>query len=103
MPVIDPSLAAGAANFLEQSGAANAGGQQTPVESFRDTLLEAVQEVDSQKKTANTAILDSTTGGGTSIHETMVAMEKAGTSMKLMVQVRNKAMDAYKEIMRMQV
>ena len=37
------------------------------------------------------------------VHEVMIAMEKAGISLRLMVQVRNKILAAYEEIMRLQV
>jgi len=38
-----------------------------------------------------------------SIHEAMIALEKANISFRVMMTVRNKIMDAYQEIMRMQV
>jgi flagellar hook-basal body complex protein FliE len=38
-----------------------------------------------------------------SLHDTMIAMEQADLSFRLMMQVRNKIVDAYQEIMRMQV
>ena len=37
------------------------------------------------------------------LHDAMISMEKAETALKLMVQVRNKAIEAYHEVMRMQV
>jgi flagellar hook-basal body complex protein FliE len=43
------------------------------------------------------------TGEAESIHHVMLALEEANTSFQLMVQVRNKLLDGYKEIMRMQV
>ena len=42
-------------------------------------------------------------GGTKNIHETMIAIEKAEISFKLMLQVRNKILEAYQEVMRMQV
>jgi flagellar hook-basal body complex protein FliE len=38
-----------------------------------------------------------------SLHDTMIAMEQADVSFRLMMQVRNKIVDAYQEIMRIQV
>lgn len=43
------------------------------------------------------------TGKGADLHDTMIAVEKADLSFNLMVQVRNKLIAAYEEIMRMQV
>lgn len=101
MPIIDPTTA-GAASGL-QTGQAGGTGSEAGATSFQEMLTDAVQTTDSKQKDANGAILETMTGGESSLHETMVAMEKASVSMKLMVQVRNKAVDAYKEVMRMQV
>jgi flagellar hook-basal body complex protein FliE len=101
MPIIDPT-AAGAASGL-QTGQAGGAGSEASGTSFQEMLTDAVQTTDSKQKDANGAILETMTGGESSLHETMVTMEKASVSMKLMVQVRNKAVDAYKEVMRMQV
>ncbi len=42
-------------------------------------------------------------GESKNIHEVMISMEKADISMRLTVQMRNKVLEAYQEIMRMQV
>ncbi|HBP88186.1 MAG TPA: flagellar hook-basal body complex protein FliE, partial [Nitrospiraceae bacterium] len=42
-------------------------------------------------------------GENVNIHQAVIAGEKAGLSFKLLMQVRNKVIDAYQEIMRMQV
>jgi flagellar hook-basal body complex protein FliE len=52
---------------------------------------------------ADEAISNLVAGRTKNIHETMLAIERADSSLKLMMQVRNKILDAYKEIMRMQV
>jgi flagellar hook-basal body complex protein FliE len=41
-------------------------------------------------------------GGAEKIHETMIKLEEAGISMRLLLKVRSKALDAYQEVMRMQ-
>ena len=71
--------------------------------SFGDMLKDAVRTVDRLHHEADTAITDLTTGRETDIHRTMVAMEKADISFQLAMQVRNKLVTAYEEIMRMQV
>ncbi|RKY86908.1 flagellar hook-basal body complex protein FliE, partial [candidate division KSB1 bacterium] len=43
------------------------------------------------------------TGEIKDVHDVMVAVEKANTSFELMMEIRNKMLDAYREIMRMQV
>ncbi|MFO7861559.1 MAG: flagellar hook-basal body complex protein FliE [Desulfosalsimonas sp.] len=70
-----------------------------PEGGFEKMLNETAQNL----KKADQAILEANTGGSTDLHDVMVAMEKADISLRLAVQVRNKAVDAYQEIMRMQV
>lgn len=72
-------------------------------ESFADSLKQAVHTVDSLQKDADIKMQELATGKSQNIHETMIAAEKADIALKLMVQVRNKIIDAYQEIMRMQV
>jgi flagellar hook-basal body complex protein FliE len=74
-----------------------------PENSFGSMLSEAVDETDRLRKTADVAIADFASGRDTDIHKTMIAMEKASISLKLMMQVRNKVISAYQEIMRTQV
>ncbi|MFQ5693225.1 MAG: flagellar hook-basal body complex protein FliE [Nitrospinota bacterium] len=70
---------------------------------FSDILKEAVAEVDSLQKEAAQAIEKLVVGEGESIHEAMIAMEKANLSFRMLMQVRNKVLAAYREVMRMQV
>ncbi len=70
---------------------------------FGQALEESLREVDSKLKSASHAQQDVAAGGETSLHEAMVAGQKANLSMRFVLQIRNKAMEAYQEIMRMQV
>lgn len=71
--------------------------------SFADTLKEAVQSVDTLQKEANVLMQKLATGENKNIPEVMIATEKADIALKLMIQVRNKIIDAYQEVMKMQV
>jgi flagellar hook-basal body complex protein FliE len=71
--------------------------------AFGRILKESIEEVNRLQGEADKAIEDLTTGETKNIHETMIAMEKAEASFKLMLQVRNKILDAYHEVMRMGV
>lgn len=71
--------------------------------SFGDTLKDAIQEVNQLQKTADKKMQDLATGKTDNIPEVMIAAEKADIALKLMVQVRSKIIDAYHEIMKMQV
>jgi len=66
-------------------------------------LKESVEKVNSLQKQADAAIDDLVVGNSKDIVQTMIMMEKVDTSFRLMIQVRNKIIQAYEEIMRMQV
>jgi len=66
-------------------------------------ISKAVESVSQSEQTADAIATDIATGGDSSIQELMVAMTEASLSMELLVQMRNKAVEAYQEIMRMQV
>lgn len=71
--------------------------------SFYDHLKEAVEEVNQAQLESDKKATDLANGKDTNIHETMLAASQAELSFNLMVQVRNKALEAYQEIMRMPV
>jgi len=71
--------------------------------SFGEILKDSVEKANLDQHQADTAIKELVAGRSKNIHETMLSIEKADSSLKLMMQVRNKILDAYKEIMRMQV
>jgi len=69
---------------------------------FSERIKSAVLEVNSNQHIADNSI-EAVIKGEMGIHEGMRALGKANTSLKVLAQVRNKAMAAYQEIMRMQV
>jgi flagellar hook-basal body complex protein FliE len=71
--------------------------------SFGDTILKAINNVNSLQKEAASDIQALATGEKQDLHQTMISMEKAGVSFQLVMQVRNKIVAAYQEIMRMQI
>ena len=72
-------------------------------QSFATTLKDAINSVNVAQKDSDRKIQELATGKSQNIHETMIATEKADIALRLMVQVRNKVIEAYQEIMRMQV
>ena len=68
--------------------------------SFGEMLSGAIGETGRLRNAADKAVSDLASGKATDIHQTMIAIEKASISFKLMMQVRNKVVEAYKEIMR---
>lgn len=71
--------------------------------SFADMLKDAVGKVNTMQKTADTKMEQLATGKTDNIQDVMVATEQADIAMRLMVNIRNKVIDAYQEIMKMQV
>jgi flagellar hook-basal body complex protein FliE len=70
---------------------------------FSDALSKAVTEVNNLHQNADKAILNIQAGHTDSLHEAIIALEKADVSFRTMLTVRNKLIEAYQEIMRMQV
>ena len=71
--------------------------------SFGATLKEAVGKVNEMQKSADIQMQKVATGESSNISEVMIAAEKADIALKLMMTVRNKVIDAYQEVMKMQV
>ncbi len=82
----------------------NAPLQSTPNgKSFADTLKDSIQQVNQLQKDADVKMQQLATGKTDNIQDVMIAAEKADIGLRLMMQVRNKIMDGYQEIMKMQV
>ena len=65
-----------------------------------ELTINAINKVNDAQVEANTDI-EKMAKGKTGIHEAMLSLQKADISMRLFLQIRNKALDAYREIMRM--
>ena len=70
---------------------------------FADMFENFIKGVDRKKKVAKNEVQDLILGKSDNIHEAMVKVQEAGVAFNLMIQVRNKLVDSYKELMRMQV
>jgi flagellar hook-basal body complex protein FliE len=71
--------------------------------SFANILKESINEVNTLQKTSEKAMADMATGQVKDLHQAAMAIDKAETSMKLMLEVRSKALSAYKEILKTQM
>ncbi len=89
-------------NAADALGQTQSAGQPGQV-SFADMLKDAVGKVNTMQKTADTKMEQLATGQTDNIQDVMVSTEKADIAMRLMVNIRNKVIDAYQEIMKMQV
>jgi flagellar hook-basal body complex protein FliE len=72
-------------------------------DSFSTMLGKMVTEVNAKQISAADAVNHLQTGNNVSLHQAVIAMEEANVSFQLMVEVRNKLLDSYQELMRMQV
>jgi flagellar hook-basal body complex protein FliE len=70
--------------------------------SFSDSLKEAVDQVEQLHTDAQSQVKDLLQGDRDDVHNVMIAVEKADVAFQLMMQVRNKIVNAYEEISRMQ-
>lgn len=71
--------------------------------SFGDMLKNAISTVNELQLQSDHEIQKLMTGETQDLHTTMIAVQKADLSFQMMMQVRNKIVQAYQEIMRMQV
>lgn len=72
-------------------------------ESFGDFLATSISKVNNLQQHADVAMQKLASGESRNLHETLLAVERADIAFKQMNQVRMKVIDAYKEIMKMQV
>ncbi len=88
----DPNLA-GAINPAEAA----------PAPGFGDALANGLTQISDLEHGADALIQDVATGGPTKVHEAMVAQTESALAIDLLVQVRDRGLEAYQEIMRLQL
>jgi flagellar hook-basal body complex protein FliE len=76
------------------------GGSQKDFVAVLQTALEDVNRLQQEAGDATRALV---VGQAPNLHDTMIALEKADISLRFLTQVRNKVVEAYQEIMRMQI
>jgi len=87
----------GSAQILE-----TAKSRPAPERSFAADLKAMTGQVDSLQREADQAMESAAVNGAENIHETMLKVEEANLSLRLMLRLRAKALDAYEQMMRMQ-
>ena len=71
--------------------------------AFGNVIQRFVNDTNNQQLKADAAVEQLVTGQTDSVHETMLALTKADLSLRVFMEVRNKVIDAYQEVMRMQL
>ena len=70
---------------------------------FEKVFKESIGAINDQVNEAKKLSEGLVSGQHSNIHETMIAMEKSGIAVKLLTKVQSKVIDAYKEVMRLQL
>lgn len=79
------------------------GSVQPGADSFESMFSQLVSDVSAKQQVSAQAVSALQSGQNVPLHQAVIAMEEANVSFQLMVEVRNRLLDAYQEIMRMQV
>ena len=93
----------GAAQPITRPGQPLVGAQEGGVGSFKDTLLDQLREVNRLEQETTQAVEDFATGNRTDFDAVFSAQRKADTAFQMLLQVRNKVMDAYNEVKQIRV
>ena len=72
------------------------------VGSFKDTLANALGEVQGMQDEAGDAIEAFLRGDPVELHDVMAAVEEAGLALEMLIEVRNRVIDAYRTVVNMQ-
>ena len=92
-PIIEAPSAAGLSQTTQSGGAGD----------FRSLLNSAIQHVTTTQNNADASVKSFLNGETDEIHSTILAAQRADLEFDMFMQVRNKVVSAYQEIMRMQV
>ncbi|WP_408097895.1 flagellar hook-basal body complex protein FliE [Peredibacter sp. HCB2-198] len=79
------------------------GGNVEGGKTFGEFLQDSIGKVNALQQDANVAMEKLASGESQNLHETLLAVEKADIAFRTMNQVRSKVLDAYREIMKMQI
>jgi flagellar hook-basal body complex protein FliE len=71
--------------------------------SFVEHVSEGLQQVNQQLLATQSDLQSLAVGGTASLHEVMIRLEESRISLQLLLQVRNRVLEAYQDVMRMQV
>lgn len=94
------SITQGIADITDAPGASSGLGSGDGAD-FSSTLQTAVSQISSLQTDAQNKVAGLLSGNGEDIHSAMLAVEKANVSFEMMVQVRNKIVQAYQTISQM--
>lgn len=95
-------IPSGGADYGVSSALGQGGGEAKAGGDFVKNLQDAMSEVGNLQSEADTRVNQLLTGNGQDVHSAMIAVEKASLAFEMMVQVRNKIVQAYQQVSGMQ-
>jgi flagellar hook-basal body complex protein FliE len=107
IPAINPMTTAtqalqGLSGIGSGTAATSTGSSGAASTPFSELLTDAVGQVDQLESQARTAVSGLMTGSGVDVHQAMIATQKASMAFELALAVRNKAVQAYQQVIGMQ-
>lgn len=85
------------------SGDSAVQGSEKSAGGFGSLMKDAIESLEGSQKGADEEISRAVTGESTDLHKTIISLQSADLKFQLGLQVRNKLLGAYEEVMRMQV
>jgi flagellar hook-basal body complex protein FliE len=80
------------------TGVGSSGASAEPPGAFKDLLLQSIDQVNTMQMDANTAVESLMTGGDVNPAEVLTTVQKADLAFRMMLQIRNKLVQAYQEV-----
>lgn len=103
MPINPINAINSVSQLTQPEGVKNVGQVGTAFNDFGQVLNNAISTLSQKENTSNQAIASLAAGEDIELHQVMMAMKEAEISFQLALEVRNKIVDAYQEVMRMNV
>ena len=101
--MVDPIIGKGLEGIAPAAPKTGGAQPQDGVSSFKDLLENSIQRVNEMQQASEQAKIDLVSGGTENIGEAMASVKKAELAFQELVEIRNKLVDAYQEVMRMQI
>ena len=100
---MDVSAIGPASSVTPQIPAVKTGAAAEPARGFGQTVTDLLKGANSQQLQADAAIQDLVGGNSSSVHQVVLAVAKADLAFRMVLEIRNRLIESYQEVMRMQI